>query len=220
MNEFGFKRRQRVRVIFCVAVILSLTGCQTSPKIQNAVNLQNKKNVEQLEKELLELQIRNSILLKALNTRNQKNISATTSNKNQSQNQKQKQEPFPKFDELMFEQAQDAYNKKDLDRLLEAFRIVKTNHPKSEFLPKVYIWLSDLQLNKKQYTQSLVTLDEFIKNYPKHTDLARATYLKARLYEKLNLKVQAIEVYKFIQNNYPKSQERALAEEALKEISK
>lgn len=189
-----------------------LVSCQTQKKIttssQALPSLDTKKSYEQLEKENLELNLRNSILLKALKEKRLQSAKKSIGT--------QVQTPFPEFDEVLFEQAQSAYEAKDLERLVEAMRILKTNHTSSQYLPRIYIWLSDLQIQNNQHTQALVTLDEFIRTYSSHEYASRAFYLKAKIYEKLNLNVQAREVYMSVQKLYPKSKERGLAEVALK----
>ncbi len=166
-----------------------------------------KKSYDQLEKENLELNLRNSILLKALKEKRPQTVKKTL---------KPSSTPFPEFDEVLHEQAQAAYEAKDLDRLVEAMRILKANHASSQYLPRIYIWLSDMQIQKNQHTQALVTLDEFIKSYSQHEYASKALYLKAKIYEKLNLNIQAREVYSNVQRLYPKSKERELSELALK----
>ncbi len=203
---------------------LPLVACQMThkpslEKVQATAKVEVQKRMDELEKENLELQLRNSILTKALKERRGAPATAKTQISTPVAKVK-KGQPFPQFDELIFDQAKTAFENKDVERLVEALRILRANHAESRYLPKIYIWLSDVQIQKTQYSQALITLDEFVKSYPQNEDSARALSLKGKLYQKLNLEIQAQEVYKTIQEKYPHSKEKEVADQQLQELKK
>lgn len=204
--------------ILALGIVVFLVACQQMPQEKDKALESSalKKNYAEVEKENLELKLRNDILLKALRT--PKSTSRKISSTREPSSQINAQEPFPQFNQLMYEQAQMAYEKKDMERLIEIVRMYKSNSPSSSHLPQIYIWLSTLQTENGKLSQALFTLNEFSQKYPKHKSLPRVLYSKGKIYEKLDLKIQAQGVYQDIQRTYPKSEERVLADKALRGI--
>lgn len=166
----------------------------------------SKKLIEKLEREKSELEVQNSMLMKALRER-KKAVHQLPKGEVVQQ--------FPEFEELIFDQAKTAYRQKDEERLQEAIRIMRTNQPNSQTLESMFFWLAQIQEGKNLNSQALVTYDEFLKIFPQSEYAPQALFLKGKLYEKLNLKAQAMKIYSDIRNNYPHSRERHFAESKL-----
>lgn len=164
--------------------------------------------IEKLEKQNADLELQNSILMKALNER-KKVVHKLPKGEVVQQ--------FPEFEELIFDQAKTAYREKDEERLQEAIRIMSANQPRSQTLESMFFWLAKLQENKNLNSQALVTYDEFIRNFPNSEYIPQALFLKGKLYEKLNLKPQAMKIYSDIRKNYPHSREKHFADSKLGE---
>lgn len=197
--------------VWGVMLLSLLISCASKPPQFSAETPNNDKlllqtRLSQLEREKMELELRNSILTKALSERKQKVVNLPHG---------QGVQPFPRFEELIFDQAKSAYKAKDEERLTEAVRILKSNQPSSKQLEVMYFWLAQLQQDKANYTQALVTYNDFLKNYPSSPYAAQVTYLKAVIYEKLNLKDQALKIYQEVRQKYPHSREKHFADSKL-----
>lgn len=162
--------------------------------------------IEKLEKEKSELEIQNAMLMKALLERKKATHKLPKGEVVQH---------FPEFEELIFDQAKTAYREKDEERLKEAIRIMRANQPSSQTLESMFFWLAQIQEGKGLNSQALVTYNEFLKIFPRSEYAPQAVFLKGKLYEKLNLKNQAMKMYTDIRINYPHSRERHFAEEKL-----
>lgn len=166
----------------------------------------SKKLIEKLEREKSELEVQNSMLMRALKEK-KKVIHKLPKGEVVQQ--------FPEFEELIFDQAKTAYRQKDEERLQEAIRIMRINQPGSQTVESMFFWLAQIQEGKGLNSQALVTYNEFIKNFPQSEYAPQALYLKGKLYEKLNLKPQALKIYEDIRKNYPHSRERHFVESKL-----
>lgn len=171
----------------------------------------HKRIIDRLEKEKNELELQNTILMKALKER-KRIVQKLPKGKVIQQ--------FPEFEELIFDQAKTAYRQKDEERLQEAIRIMRANQPSSQTLESMFFWLAQLQEGKDLNSQALVTYNEFIKLYPDSEYVPQALFLKAKLYEKLNLKSQAMKIYADIRREHPDSRESHFALAKLRENRK
>lgn len=167
------------------------------------------KLIEKLEKEKDELELQNSILMKALAER-KKVVQKLPKGEVVQQ--------FPEFEELIFDQAKTAYKEKDEERLQEAIRILRANQPSSKKLEVMFFWLAQVQEGKELNSQALVTYNEFIKMFPDSKYVPQAKFLKGKLYEKLNLNAQALQIYTDIKNQHPDSRERHFADSKLQSL--
>jgi TolA-binding protein len=217
------------KIIFVTSVFTLITGCAHTPKhaplakntASTAKDAKNpfkvadddegiqKQLIEKLEKEKTELEMQNSILMKAL-TERKKIIQKLPKGEMAQQ--------FPEFEELIFDQAKTAYKEKDEDRLQEAIRILRANQPSSKRLEVMFFWLAQIQEGMDLNSQALVTYDEFIKMFPESQYVPQAKYLKGKLYEKLNLNDQAMKIYANIRTQHPDSRERHFADAKLESM--
>jgi TolA-binding protein len=204
--------------VLCPSAVSLLVACvpQGLKSDKPLVSSQNilkadRRYSERLEREKTELELQNTILLKALNER--KKVVVQTPHG-------QVVQQFPQFEELIYDQAKTAYQEKDVPRLEEAVRILRANQPSSKYLQSMFFWLAHLQQGNDKNAQALVTYDDFIKTFPDSQYVSQAMFLKGELYEKLNLKSQAFEVYSDIRKQFPESREKHLAEAKLKEFDK
>lgn len=181
-----------------------------TPEEKASDEIAHREVIDRLEKEKAELELQNSILMKALNER--KKIVRKLP-------KAEMIEKFPEFEELIFDQAKTAYRQKDEERLQEAIRIMRANQPDSQTLESMFFWLAKLQEGKDLNSQALVTYDEFIKLFPNSEYIPQAMYLKGRLYEKLNLKPQAMKIYSDIRRYHPDSRESHFAEAKINELA-
>jgi len=170
-----------------------------------------RKLIEKLEREKSELEVQNSMLMKAL-VEKKKAVHKLPKGEVVQQ--------FPEFEELIFDQAKTAFRQKDEERLQEAIRIMRANQPNSQTLESMFFWLAQIQEGKNLNSQALVTYDEFLRIFPASEYAPQALFLKGKLYEKLNLKTQAMKIYSDIRNNYPHSRERHFADGKLNEGEK
>jgi TolA-binding protein len=221
------------KIVFAISTLTTLVSCaynppvkQHSKKIASNGFEQNKdarnpfktadsdeslqkQLIEKLEKEKTELELQNSILMKALNER-KKVIQKLPKGEVAQQ--------FPEFEELIYDQAKTAYKEKDEDRLQEAIRILRANVPSSKKLEVMFFWLAQIQEGKDLNSQALVTYDEFIRMFPESQYVPQAKFLKAKLYEKLNLNDQALKIYANIRDQHPDSRERHFADAKLESL--
>jgi TolA-binding protein len=165
--------------------------------------------IDKLEKDKTELELQNSILMKALAER-KKVVQQLPKGEIVQQ--------FPDFEELIFDQAKTAYKEKDEDRLQEAIRILRANQPSSKRLEVMFFWLAQIQEGKDMNSQALVTYNEFIKMFPESKYVPQAKFLKGKLYEKLNLNTQAMKIYEDIRAQHPDSRERHFADAKLESM--
>ncbi len=205
------------RQILFLFFSMIIFGCALAPQkkqvptqvLDNQIVLQKERLYsEKLEKEKTELELQNAILLKALTERKKAVIQLPKG---------QAVQQFPQFEELIFDQAKTAYKEKDLPRLSEAVRILKTNQPRSQYLESMYFWLAYLLQQEQKNAEALVVYDTFIKSFPDSQYVPQALYFKGSIYEKLNLKPQALQIYTHLQRQFPNSREKHLVEAKLKD---
>lgn len=168
------------------------------------------KRISKLQQEIFDLKIKNDVLMDVLKDKKQTQ-----------KQQKQESGPnhFPKFDELVYDQARKAYEKKDILRLKEAIRILQANKPGSDRLDNIYYWLTQLQLSSGDTNQALYTSNNFLKLKPKSLLVPDFMYLKGQIYENMSLKNQALDIYKKIKNIFPTHTMAAFALDRIKKLS-
>lgn len=203
-----------LKVLLCSVFFLFTVACAQKPpqfalKTDSNEKLKKQSQAAQIEKDKLELELRNQILLDALKERKTRVANLPKG---------QTVQPFPEFEELIYDQAKSAYESKDKDRLVEALRILKANQPKSKYLETIYFWLAQLQQERAEYSRALITYDEFLKQYPISPYAPQATFLKGQIYEKLNLKDQAIKIYTEVRKKFPHSREKHFADSKLENL--
>ncbi len=198
-------------------MFLFLVSCAHTNKnnlVQKKVLEQQEYNshrkISKLETQLYDLKVQNDILVDALKD---KKVQGKHKSEAAPPNQ------FPKFDELVYDQARKAYEKKDILRLKEAVRILQSNRPESVRLDNIYYWLAQLQYSAGDLNQALFTSNSFLGLKPKSQMVPDMLYLKGQVYESLNLKLQALDVYKNLKNIYPTHSMSAFALDKIKHLS-
>lgn len=176
-------------------------GCAHTQKQQPVVQkkvfenqeLKAYKKINKLEATLFDLKMQNDILMQAL--KDQKAQTKQPAGKYG--------HTFPQFDELVFDQARKAFETKDVPRLKEAVKILTSNQPQSNNLDAIYHWLIQLQFEGEQYNSALYSANNFLKLKPKSTLVPNMVYMKGQIYEKMNLKGLAVQMYTNVKDLYP-----------------
>ena len=126
--------------------------------------------------------------------------------------------------QTLYESAMQLYNRKKYERAADAFRKLKEEFPLSSVTPLAELRTADAVYSTESYAEAIVLYEEFKKLHPIHPEVAYATYQIGMCHFKQMLSMdrdqtateKAIEQFRYLIENFPKSSYAADARAKLK----
>jgi len=124
--------------------------------------------------------------------------------------QKKEPEATP---QALYENAMNLFQKKKYDKAADAFKKFKEEFPLSEYTPLVELRIADAHFFQKKYAEAIVLYEEFRKLHPMHPEISYAVYQVGMCHCNQMLSLdrdqteteKAIEQFRYLTENYPKS---------------
>ena len=128
--------------------------------------------------------------------------------------QKKEPEATP---QTLYENAMNLFQKKKYDKAADAFKKFKEEFPLSEYTPLVELRIADTYFFQKKYAEAIVLYEEFRKLHPMHPEISYAVYQMGMCHCNQMLSLdrdqteteKAIEQFRYLTENYPKSPQAA-----------
>jgi len=128
--------------------------------------------------------------------------------------QKKEPEPTP---QALYENAMNLFQKKKYERAADAFKKFKEEFPLSEYTPLVELRTADIYFFQKKYAEAIVLYEEFKKLHPMHAEISYAVYQVGMCHCNQMLTLdrdqteteKAIEQFRYLTENFPKSPQAA-----------
>jgi len=128
--------------------------------------------------------------------------------------QKKEPEPTP---QVLYENAMKLFEKKKYEKAAEAFKKFKEEFPLSEYTPLVELRIADAYFFQKKYAEAIVLYEEFRKLHPMHPEISYAAYQVGMCHANQMLSLdrdqteteKAIEQFRYLIENFPKSPQAA-----------
>lgn len=127
--------------------------------------------------------------------------------------------PLPTAKEKqLFEELVQAYERNDELSFASRFQAMVSEHQKSIYMDETLYLAGMMAFGNKQYGKAVRMFSQVVKDFPRSGKVRAALFAKAAAYRKMNLKPQAVDVFKAVKSKYPGSPESRRAEVELRLI--
>ncbi len=141
--------------------------------------------------------------------------STTPSNKNV---QPAVQQPNPPTERSMYEQALNAFHKKNYSDSERTFKAFLKKYPDSPLADNALFWLGEIYFLRGDYLKAIEYYQKVLDIYPKGNKVPIAMFRQGKAWEKLGDTTAARILYEKVINKFPNSAEARLARKALEAL--
>ncbi len=123
--------------------------------------------------------------------------------------------PKPPSEKSVYEQALEAFHKKNYSESEKTFKAFVKKYPDSPLADNALFWLGEIYFLRGDYLKAIEYYQKVLDTYPKGNKVPIAMFKQGKAWEKLGDSTAAKILYEKVINKFPNSAEARLARQAL-----
>ena len=121
--------------------------------------------------------------------------------------------------EAPYREAFDMFQKGKYDEAVQKFSSFVQTYPRSPLVPNAYFWLGESCMMLKDYDKAILYFQELVDKFPKNAMAPKALLAQADAFSAMKDKKSSMTVLKKVMELYPKTEEAAIAERKLRNLT-
>jgi len=118
-----------------------------------------------------------------------------------------------------YREAFDMFQKGKYDEAVQKFLGFVQTYPRSSLVPNAYFWLGESCMMLKDYDKAILYFQELVDKFPKNAMAPKALLAQADAFSAMKDKKSSMTVLKKVMELYPKTEEAAIAERKLRNLT-